>query len=165
MQWPIIPIKNLTSLFPLIFLSKHISLHALGRLKWVLDIIWPLNQHFNLKNQRNWIKQVLMLSFLIGIICILLHWPKKLTLTWYHYSHSDEERRFMYKINQGHLTVFCIVFVWLGGPPSPVRIMTQVPWFMYQNRLGPSGGIYHPNFVPCFVYHQLNIQEGVNYII
>ena len=22
---------------------------------------------------------------------------------------------------------------------------------MYQNRLGPSGGIYHPNFVPCFV--------------
>ena len=80
MQWPIIPIKNLTSLFPLIFLSKHISLHALGRLKWVLDIIWPLNQHFNLKNQRNWIKQVLMLSFLIGIICILLHRPKKLTL-------------------------------------------------------------------------------------
>ena len=30
------------------------------------------------------------------------------------------------------------------------------PWFMYQNRLGPSGGIYYPNFVPCFVYHQLN---------
>ena len=89
MQWPIIPIKNLTSLYPLIFLSKHISLHALGRLKWVLDIIWPLNQHFNLKNQRNWIKQVLMLSFLIGIICILLHRPKKLTLarlieTWVH---------------------------------------------------------------------------------
>ena len=27
---------------------------------------------------------------------------------------------------------------------------------MYQNLLGPSGGIYHPNFVPCFVYHQLN---------
>ena len=54
----------------------------------------------------------------------------------------------MYKNNQGHLTVFCIVFVWLGGPPSPVRIMTQVPWFMYQNRLGPSGGIYYPNFVP-----------------
>ena len=24
---------------------------------------------------------------------------------------SDEERRFMYKFNQGHLTVFCIVFV------------------------------------------------------
>ena len=62
----------------------------------------------------------------------------------------------MYKNSQGHLTVFCIVFVWLRGPPSPVRIMTQVPWFMYQNRLGPSGGIYYPNFVPCFVYHQLN---------
>ena len=27
---------------------------------------------------------------------------------------------------------------------------------MYQNRLGPSGGIYYPNFVPCFVVHQLN---------
>ena len=26
-------------------------------------------------------------------------------------SYSDEKRRFMYKINQGHLTVFCIVFV------------------------------------------------------
>ena len=73
--------------------------------------------------------------------------------------HSDEERRFMYKINQGHLTVFCIVFVWLGGPPSPVRIMTQVPWFMYQNRLGPSGGIYYPNFVPCFVVVQLNFVD------
>ena len=48
----------------------------------------------------------------------------------------------MYKNNQGHLTVFCIVFVWLRGPPSPVRIMTQVSWFMYENRLGPSGGTY-----------------------
>ena len=78
--WTPPPPLGLTSIFALIFLSKHISLHSLGRLKWVLDIIWPLNQHFNLKNQRNWIKQVLMLSFLIGIICILLHWPKKLTL-------------------------------------------------------------------------------------
>ena len=74
-------------------------------------------------------------------------------------SNSDEERRFMYKINQGHLTVFCIVFVWLGGPPSPVRIMTQVPWFMYQNRLGPFGGIYYPNFVPCFVVLYLNFSS------
>ena len=49
----------------------------------------------------------------------------------------------MYQIDQGHLTVFCIVFVWLGGPPSPVRIIAQVQWFMYQNRLEPSGGIYH----------------------
>ena len=29
----IMVIKNLTSLFPLIFLSKHINLYALGRLK------------------------------------------------------------------------------------------------------------------------------------
>ena len=35
--------KNLTSLFLLIFLSKHISLYALGRRKWILGIIWPLN--------------------------------------------------------------------------------------------------------------------------
>ena len=80
MQWPIIPIKNLTSLFPLIFLSKHICVYALGRIKWILGIIWPWNQHFNLKNIRNWKKQVWMLTFLIGIIRILLHWWKKLTL-------------------------------------------------------------------------------------
>ena len=28
-------------------------------------------------------------------------------------------------------------------PPSPVRIIAQVQWFVYQNRLEPSGGIYH----------------------
>ena len=49
-------------------------------------------------------------------------------------ANSDEERRFMYTINRGHLTVFCIVFVSLGGPPSPVRIITQVQRFMYQNQ-------------------------------
>ena len=27
---------------------------------------------------------------------------------------------------------------------------------MYQNRLGPSGGIYYSNFVPCFVILYLN---------
>ena len=69
-----IPFKNLTSLFPLIFLLKPISVYALGRLKWILDIIWPFNQ-------RNWIKQALMINFLNRINCILLHWPKKLTLS------------------------------------------------------------------------------------
>ena len=44
----------------------------------------------------------------------------------------------------------------LRGRPSTVRSPIQDLWFMYQNRLGPSGGIYYPNFVPCFVYHQLN---------
>ena len=34
----------------------------------------------NLKDQRNWRTTFLMLSFLIGIICILLHRPKKITL-------------------------------------------------------------------------------------
>ena len=48
--------KFLSSLFPLIFLSKLIRLYALVRPKWVLEIIWPLNQHFKLKNQRNWLR-------------------------------------------------------------------------------------------------------------
>ena len=63
------------------------------------------------------------------------------------------------------------VYVWKRSGPSNVilhrfcltkgsTLISQShysnPWFMYQNRLGPSGGIYHPNFVPCFVYHQLN---------
>ena len=30
-----------------------------------------------------------------------------------------------------------------------------------RTQLGPSGGIYHPNFVPCFVYHQLNTFKGI----
>ena len=64
----------------MIFLSKHISLYALGRIRWILDIIWPLNQHFKLKNQRNWLKQVPMLKFWSLINCFLMHWTKKLTL-------------------------------------------------------------------------------------
>ena len=48
--------KNLTSPFPLIFLSKHISLYALGRSKWILDIIWPII--ILTENQRNLLKQV-----------------------------------------------------------------------------------------------------------
>ena len=63
------------------FLSKHISLYALGRLKWILDIIWPLNLNFKLKNQRNWVKQVWMLKFWDVINCIFVHWVKKLTLS------------------------------------------------------------------------------------
>ena len=60
----------------MILLSKHISLYALGRLKWILDIIW----HFKLKNQRNWLKQVWMLKFWSVIYCIFVHWTKKFTL-------------------------------------------------------------------------------------
>ena len=48
---------------------------------------WPpplhrlgLNQHFKLKNQRNWLKQVGMLKFWSVINCIFVHWTKKLTL-------------------------------------------------------------------------------------
>ena len=35
---------------------------------------------------------------------------------------------------------FCFITIW---PRSPVRIMTQVQWFMYQNQLELSGGIKH----------------------
>ena len=65
-----------------------------------------------------------------------------------YWAYSDDELRFMYENGQGHLTFFCIVFCLTRGT-------LQKKWFMYQNRLGPSNGIYYPNFVPCFVYHQL----------
>ena len=77
------------------------------------------------------------------VICIVLRCPI-----------SYEEQRFMYKINQGHLTIFCIVFVCLGE--STLTSQDYNPWFMYQNQLGPSGGIYYSNFVPCFVVLYLN---------
>ena len=62
---------------------------------------------------------------------------------WTKSSYSNYELRFMYKNGQRHLTLFCIVFVWLRGRPSTFRGPIQDPWFMYQNRLGPSGGIYY----------------------
>ena len=48
-----------------------------------------------------------------------IYWDSKLLkvlfthrYTWQHFwFKSDEEQRFMYKINQGHLTTYCIVFV------------------------------------------------------
>ena len=55
--------------------------------------------------------------------------------------YSNEEQRFNYRIDQSHLAVFCIIIIWPGGPQSPVRIIAQVKWFMYQNRLDPSSGI------------------------
>ena len=64
--------KNLTFLL--------ISLYALGRFKWILDIIRPLDRHLKLKDQRNWLKQVWMLKFWSEINCIFVHWTKKLTL-------------------------------------------------------------------------------------
>ena len=38
--------ENFSSLFPVIFLSKHISLYALSRLRSNLDTTWPLNSLF-----------------------------------------------------------------------------------------------------------------------
>ena len=55
-------------------------MHLLGRIWWILDIIWPLNQDFKLKNQRNWLKQVWMLKLWSEINCFFMHWTKKLTL-------------------------------------------------------------------------------------
>ena len=64
------------------FLPEHFTWGLMPYLStvWILDIVWPLNQHFNLKNGRNWRTTFFRLRYLIGIICILLHRPKKLTL-------------------------------------------------------------------------------------
>ena len=92
----------------MIFLSKHICVYASCRIKWILGIIWPWNQYFNLKNQRNWKKQVWTLSFLIGIICILLHWWKKLTLAkprWEWCSQKAFHKQYLiqdYYVSDGH---------------------------------------------------------------
>ena len=48
----------------------------------------------------------------------------------------------MYKIDgqtNNILHRFCLT----GGPPLQVRIIAQVQWFVYQNQLESSGGIYH----------------------
>ena len=45
-----------------------------------LDIIWPINLNFKLKNQRNWLNQVWMWKFWNVMNCIILHWYKHLTL-------------------------------------------------------------------------------------
>ena len=42
--------------------------------------MWPLNQHFKQKTQRNWLKQVWMLKFWSVINCCFMRWTKKLTL-------------------------------------------------------------------------------------
>ena len=49
----------------------------------------------------------------------------------------------MYKNDQGHVKVFCIVFVRLETPRSLVRIIAQVQWFLHKNQLEPPGGVYH----------------------
>ena len=40
---------------------------------------WHLNQYFKQKDQRNWLKQGLMVKFWIVINCISVNWTKKLT--------------------------------------------------------------------------------------
>ena len=79
-------------------------MNYLGSLKWILDIIWPLNQHFKLKNQRNWLKQVWMWKFWNVINCILLHWRKKLTLASCFFSvlnsWQKDHKRFFEKLNK-----------------------------------------------------------------
>ena len=76
MQWPIIPLKNFIIPISIDISIKTHQLYALGRLKWILDIIWPLNQPKKLE------KTSLNVKFLSGINCTLLHLRKKLTLAW-----------------------------------------------------------------------------------
>ena len=54
---------------------------------------------------------------------------------------NKPKQRFMYRINQSHLAVFFIITIRPGSPRSTVRIIAQVQWFMYQNRLESSSGI------------------------
>ena len=68
----------------MIFLSKHISLYALDRLKWILDIIWPLNQHFMLKKPKKFAKISLNVKILECDNCIFVHCTKKLTFVIMH---------------------------------------------------------------------------------
>ena len=79
------PMQLITSQKSNIPISIDISIKthqfALGWLKRILDIIWPLNQHFKLKNQRNWLKKIWVLKFWSVINCIFVHWTKKLTLS------------------------------------------------------------------------------------
>ena len=53
---------------------------CIRQIRWILDIIWPLNQTFKLKNQRNWLKQVWTLKFWSVINWFFMHWTKKVTL-------------------------------------------------------------------------------------
>ena len=60
--------------------ERQMTKSGWNRVKWILDIIWPLNQHFKLKNQRNWLQQVSMLKYWSVINRFFMHWAKKLTL-------------------------------------------------------------------------------------
>ena len=56
---------RLTSLFPLIFLFKtHQFVCSRQAHKWILDIIWPLNQYFKLKKPKKLAKTSLNLKIL-----------------------------------------------------------------------------------------------------
>ena len=67
---------------PPYFIDISIKTHQFVCIRqWMLVIIWPLDQHFKLKNQRNWLKQVWMLRFWSVINCIFVHWIKKLFIT------------------------------------------------------------------------------------
>ena len=64
-----------------------------------------------------------------------------LQILMWHSNHLDEEWRFLYDCHPA--TAIISVTIWPGGPHSPFRIITQVQWFMYHNRLEPSRGILH----------------------
>ena len=63
-----------------ISIDISIKTHQFVCISWNWDTIWPLNQHYKLKNQRNWLEQVWVLNFWNVINSIFVHWMKKLTL-------------------------------------------------------------------------------------
>ena len=110
----------------MIFLSKHISLYALCRLKWILDIVWPLNQHFNLKNQKNWKTTFFMLRFLIGIICILLQRPKKLTLKPNTSAHPNPTIWVLKQFSKGLFSWYFIIILLILGKIAWTNLIKTV---------------------------------------
>ena len=100
--------KIFSSLFPLIFLSKHISLYALGRPKWVLDIIRPLNQHFKLKTQSNRLKQVL----------IYIKWENFESVI--SESLCTERRNLLWTFQKSFWIIFCLI--WANYVDSSIKV-------------------------------------------
>ena len=94
------------------FLSKHNTLYALGRPKWILDIIWPLNQHFELKTQRNWLKQVWMLKFCDVINCILCTHQRNLLLSDLTQYCFNTMKKSLVVFSQDYFILYNLIIAW-----------------------------------------------------
>ena len=113
------------------FSNFYIKPHFLKNTHW--KMFWHERKRSDqlIFNSQIYIQKLFQLTLLLLSYKKVVSWlppPVLYTVALY----SDEERRFMYRIDQSGLTIFCIIFVWLGGPRSPVRIIAQVQWFVHQ---------------------------------